>query len=58
MYCNHNRVVREFYVYLLWKIHWNTKTRKSEEISSVVHMLWTNEFVQECMVIIDDAVLK
>ena len=29
---------------LLWKMHWNTKTCKSEEISSVVHMLWTNEF--------------
>ena len=28
----------------LWKIHWNTKTCKSEEISSVVHVLWTNEF--------------
>ena len=27
--------------------HWNTKTHKSEEISSAVHMLWTNEFVQE-----------
>ena len=27
--------------------HWNTKTRKSEEISSAVLMLWTNEFVQE-----------
>ena len=24
-----------------------TRTHKSEEISSVVHMLWTNEFVQE-----------
>ena len=29
---------------LLWKIHWNTKTCKYEEISSVVDMLWTNEF--------------
>ena len=24
-----------------------TKTRKSEEISSDVHMLWANDFVQE-----------
>ena len=28
---------------LLWKIHWNMKTCKSEEVSSVVHVLWTSE---------------
>ena len=29
---------------LLWKIHWNTKTCITEEISIVVYMPWTNEF--------------
>ena len=26
------------------KLHWNTKTCKSEEMSSIVRVLWTNEF--------------